>query len=74
MLEIRQLIRCNDENFAAKLNWLQENISPQTYYLHNEIGGSGWGIIMSTAASFPGELRVYIDNEDLKIQFCLKFL
>lgn len=48
------------------IKWLDENVSPRKYWLHNQCGGQGWRYQID-------ERTIEIENEKLAVMFALKF-
>ena len=57
-------------NYGAiqdSIKWLDENVSPRKYWLHNQRGGQGWHYYSQ------GEGFIEIEDEKLAVMFLLKF-
>jgi hypothetical protein len=60
------IIRLRSEQFEQRLRWIEENISPQKFYLHTMQGGQGWTYYKETGT-------IAIDDEQLELLYILRW-
>lgn len=49
-----------------RMDWLDKNVGPRLYYLHNQSGGKGWRY-------YSTDRTVEIEDEQMATLFILKF-
>lgn len=48
------------------VEWLEKNVGPRQYYLHNQSGGHSWRY-------YADDRTLEIKDEKAAVMFCLKF-
>ena len=65
-----QVIKLDRMLSYKELQWLQKNVGPRNYWLHDQIGGDGWAA-KKVQGSYVWELK--FDDEKNSTAFILIF-